>query len=173
MPGEILAAAARWQRRSSDANRLCCAVSPKSAGILLQYARILIPTDSAVRVLSPQPRSRSHRCADKPREPDQVMMDVYPPELRSWIGRRGGLTPRLLLLEGRERLDGRSATGSSSRAGDHSTMTDRYRPDTRCFLRQRCIAATCLAPHACSIFTQLRCEKIASLPNGRPSKVAH
>ena len=32
----------------------------------------------------------------------QVMMDVYPPELRSWIGRRGGLTPRLLLLEGRE-----------------------------------------------------------------------
>jgi hypothetical protein len=30
------------------------------------------------------------------------MMDVYPPELRSWIGRRGGLTPRLLLLEGRE-----------------------------------------------------------------------
>jgi hypothetical protein len=32
----------------------------------------------------------------------QVMMDVYPAELRSWIGRRGGLTPRLLLLEGRE-----------------------------------------------------------------------
>jgi hypothetical protein len=32
----------------------------------------------------------------------QVMMDVYPPELRSWIGRRGGLTTRLLLLEGRE-----------------------------------------------------------------------
>jgi hypothetical protein len=32
----------------------------------------------------------------------QVMMDVYPPELRSWIGRRGGLTPRLILLEGRE-----------------------------------------------------------------------
>jgi hypothetical protein len=31
-----------------------------------------------------------------------VMMDVYPPELRSWIGRRGGLTTRLLLLEGRE-----------------------------------------------------------------------
>jgi hypothetical protein len=32
----------------------------------------------------------------------QVMMDVYPPELRSWIGHRGGLTARLLLLEGRE-----------------------------------------------------------------------
>jgi hypothetical protein len=30
------------------------------------------------------------------------MMDVYPPELRSWIGHRGGLTPRLILLEGRE-----------------------------------------------------------------------
>jgi hypothetical protein len=33
MPGEILAAAARWQRRSSDANRLCCAVSAKSVQI--------------------------------------------------------------------------------------------------------------------------------------------
>jgi hypothetical protein len=32
----------------------------------------------------------------------QVMMDVYPPELRRWIGRRGGLSPRLLLLQGRE-----------------------------------------------------------------------
>jgi hypothetical protein len=32
----------------------------------------------------------------------QVMMDIYPPELRRWIGRRGGLTPRLLLLEGRD-----------------------------------------------------------------------
>ena len=32
----------------------------------------------------------------------QVMMEVYPPELRSWIGRRGGLTSRLILLEGRE-----------------------------------------------------------------------
>jgi len=63
MPGEILAAAARWQRRSSDANRLCCAVSTKSAGILRQYPRILIPTDSAVRVLPPQPRSRPPRCA--------------------------------------------------------------------------------------------------------------
>src|SRR5580704_14479898 len=32
----------------------------------------------------------------------QVMMDVYPPDLRSWIGRRGGLTPRFCLLEGGE-----------------------------------------------------------------------
>jgi hypothetical protein len=31
MPGKILAAAARWQRRSSNANRLCCAISAKSA----------------------------------------------------------------------------------------------------------------------------------------------
>jgi hypothetical protein len=35
----------------------------------------------------------------------QVMMEVYPPELRSWIGRRGGLTSRLILLEGRDRAD--------------------------------------------------------------------
>jgi hypothetical protein len=33
VPAEILAAAARWQRRSSDANCLCCAVSAKSAKI--------------------------------------------------------------------------------------------------------------------------------------------
>ena len=57
MPGEILAAAARWQRRSPDANCLCRAVSAKSAGIPRQYARILIPTDSAVRVRPPQPTS--------------------------------------------------------------------------------------------------------------------
>jgi hypothetical protein len=61
MPGEILAAAARWQRRSPDANCLCRAVSAKSAGIPRQYARILIPTDSPVRVRPPQPRSRSLR----------------------------------------------------------------------------------------------------------------
>ena len=49
------------QRRSSDANFLCRAVSAKSAGIPRQYARILIPTDSPVRVRPPQPRIRSLR----------------------------------------------------------------------------------------------------------------
>jgi hypothetical protein len=44
-------------------NCLYCAVSAKSAEISPKHARILIPTDSAVRVLPPQPRSRSRRCA--------------------------------------------------------------------------------------------------------------
>jgi hypothetical protein len=52
MPSEILAAAARWQRRSSNANRLCCTFSPNRQKFARQYARILIPTDSAVRVRS-------------------------------------------------------------------------------------------------------------------------
>jgi hypothetical protein len=33
-PAEILVAAARWQRRTSDGNRLCCAISVKLAEIL-------------------------------------------------------------------------------------------------------------------------------------------
>src|SRR5579864_2625100 len=52
------------QHRSSDANRLCCAVSAKSAEIPRQHGRTSIPTDSAVRVRPPQPRSRSRRCAE-------------------------------------------------------------------------------------------------------------
>jgi hypothetical protein len=32
----------------------------------------------------------------------QAMLDVYPSEVRSWIARHGGLTPRLILLRGRE-----------------------------------------------------------------------
>jgi hypothetical protein len=32
----------------------------------------------------------------------QAMMDVYPADLRSWIARRGGLTTRMIYLQGRE-----------------------------------------------------------------------
>jgi hypothetical protein len=32
----------------------------------------------------------------------QAMMDVYPADLRSWIARRGGLTTRMIFLQGRE-----------------------------------------------------------------------
>ncbi len=32
----------------------------------------------------------------------QYMMEVYPPGLRHWIDRRGGLTPRMIFLHGRE-----------------------------------------------------------------------
>jgi hypothetical protein len=36
------------------------------------------------------------------REATQLLMKFYPPNLREWISRRGGLTPKLMLLQGRE-----------------------------------------------------------------------
>jgi len=32
----------------------------------------------------------------------QAMMDLYPADVRGWIGRHGGLTPRMIFLQGRE-----------------------------------------------------------------------
>jgi hypothetical protein len=32
----------------------------------------------------------------------QLLMDVYPPEVKNWLARRGGLSPRMLYLYGRE-----------------------------------------------------------------------
>src|SRR5215475_2899993 len=32
----------------------------------------------------------------------QLLMDIYPPNVRKWIARKGGLTPRMLYLHGRE-----------------------------------------------------------------------
>jgi hypothetical protein len=32
----------------------------------------------------------------------QAMMELYPADVRSWIGRHGGLTPRMIFLQGRE-----------------------------------------------------------------------
>jgi hypothetical protein len=32
----------------------------------------------------------------------QAMMDLYPADVRGWIGRHGGLTPRMIFLKGRE-----------------------------------------------------------------------
>jgi len=29
-------------------------------------------------------------------------MRIYPPEIRSWIARHGGLTPRIIAMRGRE-----------------------------------------------------------------------
>lgn len=36
------------------------------------------------------------------REGSRLVMRVYPPEIRAWIARHGGLTPRLIELRGRE-----------------------------------------------------------------------
>jgi hypothetical protein len=79
MPGKIVVAAARWQRHSSDANRLCCAISAKSAEIPPAIRADLIPTDSAVRVRPPQPRSRSRRRDNS--EFVAATQSVYPPAL--------------------------------------------------------------------------------------------
>src|SRR5216683_5358902 len=36
------------------------------------------------------------------REATRLLMDIYPEEVRSWIARRGGLSPRMMYLSGRE-----------------------------------------------------------------------
>src|SRR2546423_6530213 len=36
------------------------------------------------------------------REATQLLMDIYPEEVRGWIARRGGLSPRMKYLSGRE-----------------------------------------------------------------------
>src|SRR5262249_11761348 len=36
------------------------------------------------------------------REATQLLMDIYPQHVRSWIARRGGLSPRMMYLSGRE-----------------------------------------------------------------------
>jgi hypothetical protein len=36
------------------------------------------------------------------REGTELMMDNYPQQVRDWIARRGGLTPRMMFLSGRE-----------------------------------------------------------------------
>jgi hypothetical protein len=36
------------------------------------------------------------------RDGTQLLMDVYPQQVRKWIARRGGLTPHMMYLSGRE-----------------------------------------------------------------------
>src|SRR5262247_719671 len=36
------------------------------------------------------------------REATKLLMDIYPEHVRSWIARRGGLSPRMMYLSGRE-----------------------------------------------------------------------
>jgi hypothetical protein len=36
------------------------------------------------------------------REATRLLMDIYPEHVRSWITRRGGLSPRMMYLSGRE-----------------------------------------------------------------------
>jgi hypothetical protein len=36
------------------------------------------------------------------REATKLLMDIYPQHVRSWISRRGGLSPKMMILTGRE-----------------------------------------------------------------------
>jgi hypothetical protein len=36
------------------------------------------------------------------RDGTQLLMDVYPQKVRDWIARRGGLSPHMMFLTGRE-----------------------------------------------------------------------
>jgi hypothetical protein len=46
----------------------------------------------------PDPTGRPIRSATG----TQVLMDAYPPKVRSWIRRKGGLSSRMIFLQGRE-----------------------------------------------------------------------
>ena len=58
-------------------------------------------------------------------EATQMLYSMYPSPVRHWISRRGGLTPRMIFLRGRELqalykpcyLDAQASTGKSSGAG--------------------------------------------------------
>ena len=55
----------------------------------------------------------------------RAMMDVYPADLRSWIGRHGGLTPRLIVLRGRELAAMVPACGSATTLAASATRAPR------------------------------------------------
>jgi hypothetical protein len=71
----------------------------------------------------------------------QAMYDIYPAEVRGWIDRRGGLTPRMLYLQGRElsamvpSCGGSSATASHAVA--HTVRTVRHNSAPRALADQR------------------------------------
>jgi hypothetical protein len=54
----------------------------------------------------------------------RLLMDVYPQPVRNWIARRGGLTPRMIFLSGRE------LTAMYSTCGQADTVASRSRPST-------------------------------------------
>ena len=61
----------------------------------------------------------------------QAMMDVYPAELRRWIARRGGLTTKMIFLQGRELAQIVPPCGTSVSASARATRDPRVlRPDT-------------------------------------------
>jgi hypothetical protein len=56
----------------------------------------------------------------------RLLMDVYPQPVRNWIAKRGGLTPRMIFLSGREL----AAMYPTCGQGDTTTVARRSRPGT-------------------------------------------
>jgi hypothetical protein len=66
-----------------------------------------------------RPTARGGRRSSAPAT--RAMMDVYPANLRDWIDHRGGLTPRMIFLRGRELAAIVPICGSTAGGGTHST----------------------------------------------------
>ena len=61
----------------------------------------------------------------------QLMMDIYPAPLRSWINRHGGLTPKMIFLRGRELTGMVNTCGSVARVPSRVIRTPQeFRADT-------------------------------------------
>jgi len=61
-------------------------------------------------------------------EGTQLLWEVYPTEVRSWLRRKGGLTPRMIYLRGKELASMYASCPSSTRyAGSDKPATSRTR----------------------------------------------
>jgi hypothetical protein len=68
----------------------------------------------------------------------QAMMDVYPADLRRWIAKRGGLSSRMIFLQGRELAQIVPSCGTAVNASAHAARVPHVlRSDTRATLDAR------------------------------------
>jgi len=56
------------------------------------------------------------------------MMEIYPPELQNWIGRHGGLTPRMIFLRGSELAEFVPTCAEADTAAVHTVVHRARRP---------------------------------------------
>jgi hypothetical protein len=77
-------------------------------------------------------------------EATQMLYSMYPSQVRRWIAQRGGLTPRMIFLRGRQLtsmyrpcyLDAQAAAPRSSRRDRNSVHHDVIAPDAGVLARQ-------------------------------------
>jgi hypothetical protein len=70
----------------------------------------------------------------------QAMYDIYPTQVRSWLDRRGGLTPHMVYLQGRELNSMVPSCGRGALAGGsvrHGAQFVRHNPGPRVLASQR------------------------------------